>query len=73
MVIKQMYLYEPEGADRSRFSVPRPMALAIAVLVAGVIFLGLYPTPLFDVIHQSTAGLFEQAIETSAAAAAALK
>ena len=73
MVIKQMYLYEPEGPDRSRFAVPRPMALAIAVLVAGVFFLGLYPTPLFDVIHHSTAGLFEQAIETSAAAAAALK
>ena len=68
MVIKQMYLYEPEGTDRARFAVPRPLALAIAVLVAGVFFLGLYPTPLFDVIHDSTAGLFEQAIETSAAA-----
>lgn len=68
MVIKQIYLYEPEGTDRARFSVPRPMALAIAVLTAGVFFLGLYPTPLFDVIHDSTAGLFQQAIETSAAA-----
>lgn len=68
MVIKQMYLYEPEGMDRARFSVPRPLALAIAVLVAAVFFLGLYPTPLFDVINDSTAGLFEQAIETSAAA-----
>ena len=68
MVIKQMYLYEPEGADRARFRVPRPMALAIALLVAGVFFLGLYPTPLFDVINESTAGLFQQAIETSASA-----
>ena len=67
MVIKQMYLYEPEGADRARFRVPRPLALAIAVLTAGVFFLGLYPTPLFDVIDDSTAGLFEQAIEASAA------
>ena len=68
MVIKQMYLYEPEGTDRARFVVPRPIALAIAVLVAAVFFLGLYPTPLFDVINDSTAGLFQQAIETSAAA-----
>ena len=68
MVIKQMYLYEPEGPDRSRFAVPRPMALAIAVLVAGVFFLGLYPTPLFEVINNSVAGLFEQAIQTSATA-----
>ena len=67
MVIKQMYLYEPEGTDRARFRVPRPLALAIAVLTAGVFFLGLYPTPLFDVIDDSTAGLFEQAIEASAA------
>ena len=33
-----------------------------------MIFLGLYPTPLFEVINDSMAGLFEQAIETSATA-----
>lgn len=69
MVIKQIYLYEPEGVDRRHFRVPRPMALAIAVLAAGVFFIGLYPTPLFDVINDSTAGLFERAVEAAASAA----
>ncbi|MDE2895401.1 MAG: NADH-quinone oxidoreductase subunit N [Chloroflexota bacterium] len=67
MVIKQMYLYEPEGSDRERFHVSRPLAGALVVLVAGVLFIGLYPTPLFDVIHSSTEGLFEQAAALSAA------
>lgn len=66
MVIKQMYLYEPEGSDRARFHVSRPLAGALVVLVAGVLFIGLYPTPLFDVIHSSTEGLFEQAAALSA-------
>ena len=61
MVIKQMYLYEPEGGDRKRLNVPIPHAAALAVLVAGVLFIGLYPTPLFDVIHSSTESLFQQA------------
>ena len=70
MVIKQMYLYEPQGEDRSRFSIPLPMYAAIGILVAAVFFIGLYPTPLFDVIDSSTAGLFQQFIGSGAAAAA---
>ena len=61
MVIKQMYLYEPEGEDRKRLQVPRAHAAALVVLTAAVLFVGLYPTPLFDVIHSSTEQLFQQA------------
>ena len=61
MVIKQMYLYEPEGDDRKRLQIPRAHAAALVVLTAGVLFIGLYPTPLFDVIHSSTESLFQQA------------
>ena len=59
MVIKQLYLYEPEGEDKSSFRVPVPMLGAITVLVAAVFFLGLYPTPLFKAIDESTAILFQ--------------
>ena len=72
MVIKQMYLYQPEGEDRSRFTISRPLQGALLVLVAGVLFIGLYPTPLFEVIDGSTAHLFEQARETAASAASPL-
>ena len=72
MVIKQMYLYQPEGDDRSRFTISRPLQGALLVLVAGVLFIGLYPTPLFEVIDGSTAHLFEQARETAASAASPL-
>ena len=58
MVIKQMYLYKPEGADTARFRVPLPMLAAITVLVAAVLLIGLYPAPLLDAVDRSTAVLF---------------
>lgn len=58
MVLKQIYLYQPEGADRERFSVPWPMAGVLAVLTAAVFFVGLYPAPLLHAIDASTALLF---------------
>ncbi len=58
MVIKQMYLYEPAGEDRSRFRVPVPMASALTVLTASVFLIGLFPAPLFNAINDSTALLF---------------
>ena len=58
MVIKQMYLYKPEGADTGRFSVPLPMMGALAVLTGAVFLVGLYPAPLFKAIDASTSMLF---------------
>jgi NADH-quinone oxidoreductase subunit N len=57
-VIKQMYLYEPEGEDTERFRVPIPLAGTLAVLAGGVFLLGLFPTPLFNAIDDSTRMLF---------------
>lgn len=68
MVIKQMYLYQPEGDDRSRFPISRPLQGALIVLIAGVLFIGLYPTPLLDLVDDSTAHLFPQIVDTATAA-----
>jgi NADH-quinone oxidoreductase subunit N len=57
-IIKQMYMYEPEGDDTARFRVPIPLAASLAVLAAGVFLLGLFPTPLFNAIDDSTRMLF---------------
>ncbi len=57
-VIKQMYLYDPEGEDRGRFRVPLPLAGSLAVLTGAVFLLGLFPTPLFNAIDDSTRMLF---------------
>lgn len=59
MVIKQIYLYEPEGDDTSRFRVPLPMMATLSVLIGAVFLVGLYPAPLFKAIHASTAVLFQ--------------
>ena len=53
-----MYLYDPEGEDRGRFRVPLPLAGALAVLTGAVFLLGLFPTPLFNAIDDSTRMLF---------------
>jgi NADH-quinone oxidoreductase subunit N len=60
MVIKQMYLYDPEGDEETtrRFRVPIPMATALTVLTAAVFLVGLFPAPLFNAIDDSTAVLF---------------
>lgn len=58
MVIKQIYLYPPEGEDTARFRVPLPMAVPLVVLTAGVFLLGLFPAPLFNAIDDSTRMLF---------------
>ncbi|HJN92822.1 MAG TPA: proton-conducting transporter membrane subunit, partial [Dehalococcoidia bacterium] len=57
-IIKQMYMYEPEGDDTARFRVPIPLAGSLTVLAAGVFLLGLFPTPLFNAIDDSTRMLF---------------
>ena len=59
MVIKQMYLYQPEGDDVARFRIPLPMMGALTVLMAAVLLVGLYPAPLFNAIDHATAMLFQ--------------
>ena len=59
MVIKQMYLYTPDGEeDSKRFQVPLPMAAAITILTAAIFLIGLFPAPLLNAINDSTAVLF---------------
>ena len=55
-VMKQMYLVEPE--EPGRFRVPVTINGMLAVLVAGVIFVGVFPQPLFEVADNVTALLF---------------
>jgi len=59
-VIKQMYLYEPEGEgeDSAKFSIPLPLAGSLTVLAGAVFLLGLFPAPLFKAIDDSTRLLF---------------
>ncbi len=59
MVIKQMYLYEPDAQERSRLRVPVSTSAALLVLTGFVFLMGLFPAPLFDVIDDSTALLFQ--------------
>jgi NADH-quinone oxidoreductase subunit N len=55
-VIKQMYMVEPE--EMTRFRVPLTVNGSLAVLVAGVLFIGVYPGPLFEIVDNVTAFLF---------------
>ena len=58
LIIKRMYVGEP-GAE-GRLSAPRPMYALLAVLVLGVIAVGVYPRPLFHVADQASQQLFSQ-------------
>jgi NADH-quinone oxidoreductase subunit N len=55
VVIKQMYLGEPE--EPTRFPTPWPEYAALTLLVAGVFLLGLYPQPLFDVVEEGAVAM----------------
>ncbi len=55
-VIREMYVTEAE--DKSRFRVPLLMQGAGVVLTIGVLFVGLYPAPLFDVTDNVSKVLF---------------
>jgi len=66
MIIKQMYLYQPEGEDTSRFRIPVPMMGALTVLTGSVFLLGLFPAPLFNAIDDSTGLLFAAPIVINA-------
>ena len=56
VIVKQMYLGEPE--EPTRFPTPWLEYGALSLLVAGIFLLGLYPQPVFDMVDQSTAFIF---------------
>jgi NADH-quinone oxidoreductase subunit N len=55
-IIKQTYMVEPE--EMTRFRVPLTVNGSLAVLVAGVFFIGVYPGPLFKIADNVTRLLF---------------
>jgi len=55
MVIKQMYIIPAE--DESRVKVSPLMLGVVAVMVLGIIFVGVYPRPLVDVIDAASRAL----------------
>jgi NADH-quinone oxidoreductase subunit N len=55
VVIKQMYLGEPE--EPTRFPTPWVEYGALTLLVAGVFVVGLYPQPVFDVVEEATVAM----------------
>ena len=56
IVIKQMYLVEPE--EKSRFPIAWPEYGVLAVLTVGVFLVGLYPQPLFDGVENAPSFVF---------------
>ncbi|MGH8248761.1 MAG: hypothetical protein ACREUU_20310, partial [Gammaproteobacteria bacterium] len=60
IIIKEMFLGEPEEAVS--FPVPWLEYGALSLLVIGVLFIGLYPAPLFDQIDTSTATIFRDSL-----------
>jgi NADH-quinone oxidoreductase subunit N len=68
MVIRQMYLYNPEG-DTTRWKVSPVLGALGLVLVGGVLFIGMYPGPAFEFSEQAAKPLFETAASTELARA----
>jgi len=66
MVIRQMYLFDPVG-DASRYRVQPVLWGLAAVLLVGILFIGMYPGPAFELSERAARPLFDAA---SAAAAA---
>ncbi|HUF52376.1 MAG TPA: NADH-quinone oxidoreductase subunit N [Dehalococcoidia bacterium] len=56
VVIREMYLGEPE--ERTRFRTPVLEYTALTVLTAGVFLMGLYPKPVFDIVEDGTESIF---------------
>jgi len=56
VIIRQMYVGKAE--TRTRFPIPWLEYGAITVLIGGVFFMGLYPSPVYEVINDSTATIF---------------
>lgn len=61
MVIRQMYLFDPVG-ETARFRVQPVLWGLSAVLLLGILFIGIYPGPAFEASEQAARPLF-QALE----------
>jgi len=61
LVIRQMYVGEPEETGRLR--VPLVANAVVLVLVIGIFIVGLFPQPLFDAADNATGAVFPQAVE----------
>ncbi|MBE0609752.1 MAG: NADH-quinone oxidoreductase subunit N [Dehalococcoidia bacterium] len=60
MVIRQMYLFDPVG-DVTRWKVSPVLWCLAAVLVVGVLFIGVYPGPVFELTERAAQPLFDAA------------
>ena len=62
MVLRQMYLFDPpEGIKRFR---PNPLLTVLSgVTMLGVVFVGVYPAPLFEAADRATETLFTQGVD----------
>jgi NADH-quinone oxidoreductase subunit N len=58
MVMKQMYMFEPEEGEK-RYRLNPVLWVTGSALMAGVIFIGVWPTPVFRGAHEATEPLFE--------------
>ncbi|MCH8814102.1 MAG: NADH-quinone oxidoreductase subunit N [Chloroflexi bacterium] len=63
VIIRQMYVGKPESLGR--FPTPWPEYGAIALLIGGVFFVGLYPAPVFELVDDSTASIFTTFVENA--------
>jgi NADH-quinone oxidoreductase subunit N len=66
VVVREMYLGEPE--EKTRFPIVWPEYAVLAVLVAGVFLVGLYPRPFYNAADDSAKAIFAPAAERQAAA-----
>ena len=55
-VVMMMYMHEPAGKIHTSNSVP--LTVGLAVMVAGVLVIGVYPHPFLEAAKVSVAGLF---------------
>ena len=65
VIIRLMYVSPPDSPGR--FPVPRLEYGVIALLIAGVLLVGLYPSPVFQAIDDSTATIFTAFADTAGA------
>ncbi len=68
MVIRKMYLFDPVG-DTARWQVEPVLRLLGIGLVLGVLFIGMYPGPAFEVSEEAAKPLFEAASASGVARA----
>ncbi len=57
MVIKQMYLYEPDG-DASRWRLSVAGYVVTGALLAGTVFIGVYAGPVYEAADRASKVLF---------------